>query len=130
MPFVTIYMRKGCDDLAVAACMKEISEAGAEIMENTLLRMVRVSIYDIPSYRIFEGGVLVAEDDIAPTVFFDIGPGRSDEAKAAFMAKITEILHRNLGVPKERVRAYVKDNDRPENFCIDGKVKDFSEKVK
>ncbi len=130
MPFVTLYLRKGCEDAAVDTCMREISEAGADIMENTLLRMVRVSVYDIPANRIYEGGKLVAGNDIAPTVFFDIGPGRSDEAKNKFMDRIADILHKNLGVPKERVRAYVKDNDHPENFCIDGKLKDFSKKVK
>ena len=130
MPFVTLYLRKGCDDAAVEACMREITEAGAETMENTLLRMVRVSVYDIPGHRIYEGGKIVAEDDLAPTVFFEIGPGRSDEAKNLFMDQIADILHKNLGVPKERVRAYVRDNDHPENFCIDGKLKDFSKKVK
>ena len=130
MPFITLYIKKGCDDAAIEACMREISQAGADIMENTLLRMVRVSVYDIPANRIYEGGRLVAEHDLAPTVFFDIGPGRSDQAKNAFMAKISEIFHRNLGVPVERIRAYVKDNEHPENFCIDGKLKDFSKKVK
>lgn len=129
MPFVTIYLRKGCEDAAVEACMREISEAGASILENTLLRMLRVSVYDIPGSRIYEGGRLVEEDDLAPTVLFDIGPGRSDEAKHAFMAQIAQILHKHLGVPRERVRAYVKDNEHPENFCIDGKLKDFSKKV-
>ena len=130
MPFVTLYLRSGCDDSAVETCMREISQAGAEIMENTLLRMVRVSVYDIPGNRIYEGGKLVGEDDLAPTVVFDIGPGRSDEAKTRFMDRIADILHENLGVDNRRVRAYVRDNTRPENFCIDGKQKDFSKKVK
>lgn len=130
MPFVTLYLRKGCDDAAVEKCMREISDAGANTMENTLLRMVRVSVYDVPSNHIYEGGKPVAADDIAPTVFFDIGPGRSEAAKNSFMEQIAEILHRNLGVEKNRVRAYVEDNEHPENFCIDGKVKDFSKKVK
>ena len=47
----------------------------------------------------------------------------------SFMEQIAEILHRNLGVEKRRVRAYVEDNEHPENFCIDGKLKDFSKKV-
>lgn len=129
MPFVTLYLRKGCDDAAVEKCMREISAAGAETMENTLLRMVRVSVYDIPGNHIYEGGNPVEDGDLAPTVFFDIGPGRSEEAKQSFMEQIAEILHRNLGVEKRRVRAYVEDNEHPENFCIDGKLKDFSKKV-
>lgn len=129
MPFITIYLRKGCDNAAIEKSMKEISNAGADIMENTLLRMVRVSVYEVPAHRIYEGGKIVNRNEIIPTVFFDIGPGRSDEAKNAFMAEITNILNRNLGVPKEKVRCYVRDNEHPENFCIDGQLKDFSKKV-
>ena len=130
MPFVTMYLREGCDNAAIERSMAQISQAGADIMENTLLRMVRVSVYEIPGRHIYDGGKPVAEGDIAPTVFFDIGPGRSEEAKTAFMDRIAQILHENLGVPKEKVRAYVEDTARPQNFCIDGVVKDFSKKVK
>ena len=62
---------------------------------------------------------------------FRIGPGRSAEAKDSFMAQIAEILHSNLGCPKERIREIVLDNNGPEHhFCIGGKPKDFTKKVK
>ena len=37
---------------------------------------------------------------------------------------------RNLGCAKEDVRAYVLDNEEGHHFCIGGKHKDFSKKVK
>lgn len=130
MPFITLYLRQGCDNASIEKSMREISEAGAEIMENTLLRMIRVSVYEIPGRYIYESGMPIEENVIAPTVFFDIGPGRSEKAKDAFINRITEILHDNLGADKGSIRCYVKNNNHPENFCIDGVVKDFSKKVK
>ena len=69
-------------------------------------------------------------DKLAPTVLFRVGPGRSAGANDAFMDQIASILSRNLGCAKEDVRAYVLDNEEGHHFCIGGKHKDFSKKVK
>ena len=46
------------------------------------------------------------------------------------MDQIASILSRNLGGAMEDVRAYVLDNEEGHHFCIGGKHKDFSKKVK
>lgn len=127
MPFMTIYIREGCSSEAIEKSLKEITVAGAEILENTLPRMIRIRVYDAPKDRVYSGGANVAE--LNPTVVFNIGPGRSGDAKLKFMDATAEILHKNLGCPKESVRAFVYDNANPNNFCIGGKPKDFTKKV-
>lgn len=129
MPFVTLYVPHGLDDAQLEKCMREITEAGANTLENTLTRMIRVTVFEADQERIYNGGDHTSEID--PVVLFRIGPGRSAEAKDSFMAQIAEILHKNLGCSKERIREYVLDNNGPEHhFCIGGKPKDFSKKVK
>lgn len=128
MPFVTIYLQKGCNDAAIVKSMREITEAGASTLENTLTRMVRVSVFEAEEARVYQGGIPVT--GATPTIIFNVGPGRSQEAKNLFMAQIAEILELNLGISKESVRAYIMDNGNPDNFCIGGQLKDFSKKVK
>ena len=108
--------------------MREITLAGADTLENTLERMIRVSVYEADPERIYCGGAPAPR--LQPTVLFRIGPGRSAEAKDSFMEQIAEILSRNLGCRKEDVRGYVMDNEEGHHFCIGGKHKDFTKKVK
>lgn len=129
MPFVTLYVPRGQDDKVLEKCMREITEAGANTLENTLTRMIRVTVFEADQERVYNGGEHTTEID--PVVLFRIGPGRSAEAKDSFMAQIADILHNNLGCPKERIREYVMDNNGPEHhFRIGGKLKDFTKKVK
>lgn len=128
MPFVTLYLPKGCDNQALEKSMREITAAGADTLENTLPRMVRVPVFEADPARVYEGGAHT--DTLHPVVLFRIGPGRSGEAKDSFMNQIAEILHNNLNCPKENVRAYVMDNEEGHHFCIGGKPKDFTKKVK
>ena len=128
MPFVTIYLKRGYDEAAMVKSMKEISETGADLLENTLLRMVRVTVLDAPEERVYIGGEY--SEGLHPTVIFNVGPGRSPEAKQAFMRRIAEILSKNLGCEKEDVREYILDESDPNNFVIGGVVKDFNLKVK
>lgn len=128
MPFVTLYLPRGCDDAAIEKSMREITAAGANTLENTLERMVRVTVLEADPERVYQGGVTAA--DLKPTVLFRVGPGRSAEAKDSFMNQIAEILSGNLRCPKEAVRAYVMDNEEGHHFCIGGKHKDFTKKVK
>ena len=129
MPFVTLYVPRGLDDAQLEKSMKEITEAGANTLENTLTRMIRVTVFEADQARVYNGGEHT--DKIDPVVLFRIGPGRSAEAKDSFMAQIAEILHRNLGCDKQSIREYVLDNNGPEHhFCIGGKPKDFTKKVK
>lgn len=128
MPFITLYLPKGCDDAALEKSMREITTVGADLLENTLERMIRVTVFEANPERVYENGVQT--DKLIPTVLFRVGPGRSDEAKNEFMRQIAEILNRNLGCAKEDVRAYIMDNQEGHHFCIGGKPKDFSKKVK
>lgn len=128
MPFVTLYLPRGCNNEAVEKSMREITTAGANTLENTLERMVRVTTFEADPERIYEGGEQIS--DLRPFVLFRIGPGRSAAAKNSFMNQIAEILNRNLGCPKSSVRAYVMDNEKGHHFCIGGKAKDFTKKVK
>lgn len=128
MPFVTIYVKHGCNDKALEKSMHEITEAGEEILENTLKRMVRVSIFETDAERVYTAGEY--EPDLAPMVVFRIGPGRSAEAKDRFMKRVSGILQTNLGCSAEKIRGYVLDNVDGYHFCIGGKPKDFGKKVK
>ena len=128
MPFVTLYLPRGSDDGALERSMREITLAGADTLENTLERMIRVSVYEADPERVYCGGAPAPR--LQPTVLFRIGPGRSAEAKDSFMEQIAEILSRNLGCRKEDVRGYVMDNEEGHHFCIGGKHKDFTKKVK
>lgn len=109
MPFITLYLPRGCDDGALETSMREITAAGAELLENTLERMIRVTVLEADPERVYQGGAQA--EKLAPTVLFRVGPGRSAGAK-------------------EDVRAYVLDNEEGHHFCIGGKHKDFSKKVK
>ena len=128
MPFITLYMQRGCKDEDIEKSMKEITEAGEEILENTLKRMIRVTVLEADPDRVYKNGE--KEEKLAPTVVFRTGPGRSAEAKDRFMKRISEILQRNLGCEADQVRAYVMDNEDGHHFCIGGKHKDFGKKVK
>lgn len=128
MPFVTLYLPKGCDDRALEKSMREITAAGADTLENTLTRMVRVTVFESEPERVYQGGKQA--EGLHPVVLFRIGPGRSAAAKDSFMDQIAQILHENLRCPKENVRAYILDNEEGHHFCIGGKPKDFTKEVK
>lgn len=128
MPFVTLHLPKGCKDAALEKSMREITAAGADILENTLPRMIRVTVFESEPERVYQGGRHA--DGLYPVVLFRIGPGRSPAAKDAFMDQIAQILHENLHCPKENVRAYIMDNEEGHHFCIGGKPKDFTKEVK
>lgn len=128
MPFVTMYMPYGLNDQAMEKCLREITAAGDAILENTLARMIRVTVFESRPECVYEGGQRVTE--LKPVVVCKIGPGRSQGAKDAFVDRISEILHQNLGCRKEDVRAFVEDNEEGHHFMLGGKPKDFTVKVK
>ena len=128
MPFFRMYMPKGQDDQAIEKSLREITAAGADILENTLPRMIRIGIYESDPEKIYQGGQPV--DRLTPTVIFNCGPGRSLEAKNKLMDRVATILSENLGCDKADVRCYLLDNWDGHHLMIDGKPKDFSKKVK
>lgn len=128
MPFFRMYLPKGLDDQAVKKSLKEITEAGANTLENVLPRMIRIGVYESDPEKIYEGGKPV--DRLCPTLVFNVGPGRSLEAKNSFMEQIATILSTNLGCAKEDVRCSILDTWDGHHLMIDGKPKDFSKKVK
>lgn len=128
MPFYRMYMPKGMDDRAVEKSLREITSATADILENTLPRMVRIGIYESDPEKIYEGGKSMTH--LAPTVVFNCGPGRTLEAKHTLMNRVAEILSENLGCDKQDVRCHLLDSWEGHHLMIDGKPKDFSKKVK
>lgn len=128
MPFITLHLPSGCDNSMIEKTLKEITKAGAETLENTLERMVRVTVFESDARKVYKGGNY--SDELFPVVLFRVGPGRSLETKDLFMKKIAEILHENLKCKKENIYAYILDNEEGHHFCIGGKPKDFAKKVK
>lgn len=128
MPFYRMYVPQGLDDQAVEKSLREITAATADILENTLPRMVRIGVYESDPEKIYQGGR--AMDCLAPTVVFNCGPGRSLEAKRTLMDRVADILSGNLGCDKEQVRCHLLDRWDGHPLMIDGKPKDFSKKVK
>jgi phenylpyruvate tautomerase PptA (4-oxalocrotonate tautomerase family) len=126
MPIVNITVKKGCNDIAIDNCVKAVAKAIYSNLENTLPKMVRVTVEETPGIYIRDGEN--SPDHCAPTVTLALGPGRSEDAIAKCMADVVEAVHKELDVPKERVRFYIMF-ENPDNFSIGGKVKDFSKKV-
>lgn len=127
MPFYRMYLPGGLNDQAVEKSLREITAATADTLENTLPRMVRIGIYESDPEKIYQGGKTA--DQLAPTVLFNCGPGRSLGAKHALMDQVAAILSQNLGCEKKQVRCHLLDNWDGHHLMIDGKPKDFSEKV-
>jgi len=122
-----MYIRQGCKAEEIEHCVKSVTAAVADNLENTLPRMVRISIYEIPAIYMTDGGE--APDTAAPTLVLQLGPGRSDEAIANCLSAVVEAVHQSFHVPKNKVRFYV-ERVPGENFAIGGKLKDFNKKVK
>ena len=129
MPFITLYLPRGCDDGALETSMRGDHGGRCRLLENTLERMIRVTVLEADLERVPRAGL--RRKPLPPTVLFRVGPGRSAGAKDAFMDQIASILSRNLGCAKEDVRAYVLDNEEGHHFCIGGlKAQKTLKKVK
>ena len=128
MPFMRVYMAKTDNDTGLEKSLREITAAGEEILENVLTRMIRIGVYESDPINVYEGGEPVEEDVV--TVIFNVGPGRSLEAKNTFMKKIAEVFSTNMGFQKENVRCHILDNWEGHHLVIDGAPKDFTKKVK
>ena len=127
MPFIQMYLIKGCTDEQYELCAQKLTEAVANNLEVTLPRMVRVTFNEISeSYMSVDGE---DKDTIAPTLILQLGPNRSDAATAACMRDAIEAVHESFDVPKEKIRFYVHHLPG-ENFAIGGVKKNFNEKVK
>ncbi|WP_325199186.1 tautomerase family protein [Oscillibacter sp.] len=127
MPFINLYMRRGLTDNQARELVQTVTAAVADNLENTLPRMVRISIYEIPESHLYAGNA--SPDLAAPTLVLQLGPGRSDEAVGRCLEAVTDAVHRTLSVPREEVRFYV-ERVPGENFAIGGKLKNFQERVK
>lgn len=128
MPFYRVYIPQGLDDKAIEKSLREITAATADILENTLPRMVRIGVYESEPGKTYQGGR--PAEDLTPTVVFNCGPGRSLEAKNALMDRVASILSENLRCDKREVRCHLLDSWGGHHLMIDGKPKDFSKKVK
>lgn len=128
MPFYRVYVPQGLDDQAIERSLREITAATADILENTLPRMVRIGVYESEPGKTYQGGL--PEECLAPTVVFNCGPGRSLKAKNALMDRVASILSENLQCDKQEVRCHLLDSWGGHHLMIDGQPKDFSKKVK
>lgn len=126
MPFVNLYVRQGISSAQTRQLVSDVTAAIADNLENTLPRMVRISIYEIPSPYMRDGAG--QPETPAPTLVLQLGPGRSDEAVDRCLTAVVEAVHQALDTPKESVRFYV-ERVPGENFAIGGKLKDFQKKV-
>ena len=126
MPIVNLTVKKGCSDAALADCMKALTDAIASNLENTLPRMIRVSVTEVPDNRVVQGEQKV--EHCIPTAVFQLGPGRSDVAIEKCMQAMVNAIHLTLDVPKDDVRVYITAVEG-DHFAIGGKAKDFSIKV-
>ena len=126
MPIVELSIKKGCKDEDISNCMKAITDAIASNLENTLPRMVRVTVTEMEEKYIYQG--LDHPVGIAPTAIFQLGPGRSDEMIAKSLKEIAQAIHTHLHEPLDQIRVYL--NLIPgDTFSIGGKIKDFNKKV-
>lgn len=126
LPFINLYMRQGLAGAQARELAERVTAAVADNLENTLPRMVRISIYEIPDSHLYAGDC--PRTSAAPTLVLQLGPGRSDEAVGRCLEAVTDAVHRALDVPREEVRFYV-ERVPGENFAIGGKLKDFNKKV-
>lgn len=126
MPFINMYVRQGIQEEQIRQMVPAVTAAISDNLENTLPRMVRITIYEIPAAYMTDGGA--EPDTAAPTLVLQLGPGRSDEAVAKCLKAVVDAVHRTLEVPAEKVRFYV-ERVPGENFAIGGKLKDFNKKV-
>ena len=126
MPFINMYVRQGLTSVQTRQLAGEVTSAIANTLENTLPRMVRISIYEIPAHYMRDGAEQPKTP--APTLVLQLGPGRSDEAIDRCLDAVVDAVHWTLAVPKESIRFYV-ERVPGENFAIGGKLKDFQKKV-
>ena len=123
MPFIDMYVKQGLSDLQIRKTVESVTAAVAGNLENTLPRMVRISVYELPENCCY------AQGERAPSLKLQLGPGRSDEAVARCIEAVVSAVHESMDIPKEEVRFYV-ERVPGENFAIGGKLKNFNEKVK
>lgn len=122
MPIVELTIQPGSRDEDIAACMKAITASIAGNLEKTLPRMVRVTVTEVEEKYILQGHA--HPQQIAPTVMFQLGPGRSDAMIEKTLQEIVEAIHVHLGAPEEQIRVYL-NLISGDSFSIGGKVKDF-----
>ena len=122
MPIVELTIQSGCRDEDIAACMKAITASIAGNLENTLPRMVRVTVTEVEQKYILQGSA--HPQGAAPTVMFQLGPGRSDEMIEKTLQEIVQAIHTHLGAPEDEIRVYL-NMITGDSFSIGGKVKDF-----
>lgn len=124
MPIIDMTVKRGLNDEKLTRCMKELTAVIADTLENVLPRMVRVSITEVDTDYI-RTGKIKPENSYAPTLHFQLGPGRKKESIMKCMDEMIEVVHHCLDVPAEDVSLYMH-MIRGEQFAIGGKLKDFS----
>lgn len=123
MPIIDMTVKRGLSDEQLTRCMKELTTVIADTLENVLPKMVRVSIMEVDTDYI-RTGRNKPEKGYAPTLHFQLGPGRKKESIMKCMDEMVEVVHQCLNVPAEDVSLYMH-MIRGEQFAIGGKLKDF-----
>ena len=120
MPSIQIMMSAGCPEENIEQLMRAMPDVVCSTLENTFVRMVRVSVNETKPEYIRQG--MEIPSACAPTVSFYLGPGRSEEAIRNCLTKMAQVFE-DCGIcPKENVRIYVM-TPQPKHFSIAGKIR-------
>lgn len=120
MPFINMTIKEGCPEEKIERCMKDMSNAIAENLDNTKLRMVRVTVMEILEKDMIQGDE--TPESWHPCMTFDIGPGRSEESIQRTMKAIVESCANALEIDKRDVNLSIIRTPN-ELFTIAGEVK-------
>lgn len=120
MPSIQIMMNQGCPEERIEKLMRAMPGVVCSTLENTLVRMVRVSVYETRPEYVRQGQT--QPEQIIPTVSFYLGPGRSEEAIRRCLEKMAQSFEECGVCPRENVRIYIM-TPQPKHFAIDGTIR-------
>lgn len=120
MPSIQIMMSTGCPEENIERLMRAMPDVVCSTLENTRVKMVRVSVNETRPEYIRQG--MEVPSTCTPTVSFYLGPGRSEEAIRNCLAKMAQTFEDSGICPKENVRIYVM-TPQPKHFAIAGTIR-------
>lgn len=125
MPFIELTVKKGLPGERLAACMKRLTYAAVDTLENVALPMVRVTVVEVEEDYIRDGGQRPAAH-FPVSIHFQLGPGREKPSIMTCMDRMVDAVSETLRVPKRDIRLYIHliEGDQ---LAIGGKLKNFGQ---